>query len=130
MLEEKPVLMVFGSYTWPPFRQRVAANESLYNRYSDRIHFIIVYTVEAHPSPLVNPRTYEERVEQAIKCSEEDSINVTVIVDEVDNSVWRAYGARPNNAYLIDTDGTIIEKQIWYDPRMMERAITNYLGEG
>ena len=50
-----------------------------------------------------------------------------VLVDEMDNPVWCTYGAMPNSAYLIGTDGTIVEKQAWYKPQLMEEAILSYL---
>lgn len=53
--------------------------------------------------------------------------DITVIVDRMDNPVWCTYGPAPNSAYLIDTDGTVIEKQGWYNPALMGLAIENYL---
>ena len=47
----------------------------------------------------------------------------------MDNPVYCTYGSRPNNAYLIGTDGTIAEKQAWYDPLQMEDALLKYLEE-
>ena len=32
-------------------------------------------------------------------------------------------------AYLIGSDGKIVERQFWYDPRVMELAIIDYLAE-
>ena len=75
------------------------------------------------------PLTYEERVELARKTAVEAGINVLLLVDEIDNPVWCTYGPAPNIAYLIGTDGIIIAKQGWYDPKLMEHAIINYLEE-
>ena len=75
------------------------------------------------------PLTYEERVELARKTAVEAGINVPLLVDEIDNPVWCTYGPAPNIAYLIGTDGIIIAKQGWYDPKVMEQAIINYLEE-
>jgi len=75
------------------------------------------------------PLTYEERVELARKTAVEASINIPLLVDEIDNPVWCTYGPAPNIAYLIGTDGRIIAKQGWYDPKLMEQAITIYLEE-
>lgn len=75
------------------------------------------------------PLTYEERVELAHKTAVEAGINLPLLVDEIDNPVWCTYGPAPNIAYLIGTDGIIIAKQGWYDPKLMEQAIINYLEE-
>jgi hypothetical protein len=44
----------------------------------------------------------------------------------MDNAVWCTYGARPNNAYLIGTNGKIVTKHLWYAPVLMEKAIKEY----
>ena len=115
------------------------------------MHFINIYSIDAHPigstspysnrewsslysndkegNPVGQPLTYEERVELARKTAVEAGINVPLLVDEMDNPVWCTYGPAPNIAYLIGTDGKIIAKQGWYDPKLMEQAITSYLGE-
>ena len=113
------------------------------------MHFIYIYTVEAHPigspSPYSNKEwlgaysfdaqgnpvnqaiTYEERVEHARKTKMEAGINILILVDEMDNPVWSTYGPAPNISYLIGTDGKIIVKQGWYDPKLMEQEIGRYL---
>ena len=76
---------------------------------------------------MAQPLTYEERVELARKTAVEAGINVPILVDEIDNPVWCTYGPAPNIAYLIGTDGKIITKQGWYNPKLMEQGITSYL---
>src|SRR3954462_5713163 len=46
---QRPVALVFGSYTWPPFRRAVPALDELYCDYRDRVAFHVVYIEEAHP---------------------------------------------------------------------------------
>jgi hypothetical protein len=58
---------------------------------------------------------------------QEIGITVPVLIDEFDNPVWCTYGPAPNIAYLIDRDGIIIEKQGWYQPELMEKAIEMHL---
>jgi len=77
---------------------------------------------------LYQPDHYAWRIDQARKMKadllKED---IPVIVDRMDNPVWCTYGPAPNSAYLIGTDGTIIEKQGWYNPELMGEAIKNHL---
>ena len=77
---------------------------------------------------LLQPTNYGERVAQATQMAQELNITVPVLVDEMDNAVWCAYGPAPNSAYLIGIDGTIVEKQDWYQPQIMETAIIDYNG--
>ena len=102
------------------------------------MQFLVIYTREAHPvgspgegDPLAQPVTYRERVKLASRMIAEEGITVPVLVDEMDNPVWCTYGPAPDIAYLIGTDGRIIEKQGWYQPQLMETAIVDYLaGDG
>ncbi len=106
------------------------------------MHFIIIYTLEAHPTdsprpgpystdedgnPIYESQTYDERLEVARKTVAAEGITVPVLVDEMDNPLWCTYGPAPNIAYLIATDGTIVEKQGWYQPQEMEVTIIEYL---
>jgi hypothetical protein len=107
------------------------------------MHFIIIYTREAHAvdtgrtgsysrdeegNPIYEPQTYEERLELAIKTINVEGITVPVLVDEMDNPLWCTYGPAPNIAYLIGTDGKIVARQGWYNPEEMESSILAYLG--
>lgn len=80
---------------------------------------------------MYQPDHYAWRVDQAKKMREalisEESI--PVLVDEMDNPLWCTYGPLPNGAYLIGTDGTVIEKEGWFKKSDMETAIKDYLGE-
>ena len=78
-------------------------------------------------NPLAQPVTYEERVQLTARTIAEEGLTVPVLVDEVDNPVWCTYGPAPDIAYLIGTDGRIVEKQGWYQPQLMETAIIDYL---
>ena len=123
----------------------------MHEEYGDGVHFIIVYTIEAHPAssdspyfgeenldsystdsegkPVYQPQAYQERVELARMAVNNEGMRMTVLVDEMDNPVWCTYGPAPNIAYLIGMDGKIFAKQGWYDPGEMEAAIQSYLRE-
>ncbi len=71
--------------------------------YGGQVHFIIIYTKEAHAldtgrvgrssydeegNPIYEPRTYDERIELARKTMAAEGIIIPVLVDEMDNAVW------------------------------------------
>ncbi len=58
---------------------------------------------------------------------QELGITVPVLIDEMDNPLWCTYGPAPNIAYLIGTDGIVIEQQQWYQVQAMESAMNQYL---
>lgn len=117
----------------------------MYTRYKDKVHFVIVYVIEPHPSgsrspyaqgewtdansqdkqgnPIKQPMSYSERVKLAQLLIKDDGIAVPILVDKMNNVVWQTYGPAPNLAYLIGTDKKVIVAQEWYSAREMESAI-------
>ena len=115
------------------------------------MHFVVVYVIEPHPvgsaspytgrewpdstswdlqgNPVAQPETYEERAGLASQCADDAAITAQILVDEMDNSVWETYGPAPNLAYLIGTNGQVVEAQDWYVTSRMEPAILSYLGQ-
>lgn len=131
----KPVLMISSSYTCPVFRNKVPVINEVVDLYGSQLTTIIVYTPEAHPyldiSPYfgaVNtgqtnidagilyeqPETYGER--KAVLQAMLDSlpIGAPIYLDGPCNEWWDYYGPQPNNAYLIDTEGSIFRHHDWF----------------
>ena len=48
--DQRPVALVFSSYTIPPFRAQVERMNSIYNQYKDKMEFFFIYVREAHPT--------------------------------------------------------------------------------
>ncbi len=59
----------------------------------------------------------------------EVQIVAPVVIDDLDNAVWCTYGPASNIAYLLNSDGTIKFKQIYYDPTSMEQQIKDLLAK-
>jgi hypothetical protein len=119
------------------------------NTYSDVVHFVHIYSVEAHPqSPDTSPysgdvwelswstklhaKTYSEREANAIDAEAYITGNQLMLVDELtplprNNPVWCTYGPVPNGAYLIAQDGLIVAAQQWLDVNAMKTHIDNLL---
>lgn len=151
LLQGKPVLMISSSYTCPVFRNKVPRINQVAAQYADQITTIIVYTPEAHPvvdpSPYfgaVNtgqaniqagilyeqPETYGERKTIVQDMLAAMTINVPVYLDGPCNNWWNYYGPQPNNAYLIDLNGTIHTHHDWFDktPENIDCDIAALLG--
>ncbi len=54
---EKPVVLVFGSITCSPFRQRVLEVVPLFEQYQEKAQFLMVYIREAHPESAIQVPT-------------------------------------------------------------------------
>lgn len=136
LLHGKPVLMISSSYTCPVFRNKVVKINQLVSAYSSQLTIVIVYTPEAHPyldiSPYfgaVNtgqqnidagilyeqPETYGERKAVLQALVDSMPIDAPIYLDDPCNEWWNYYGPQPNNAYLIDTSGTIHTHHDWFD---------------
>ncbi|MBW2256040.1 MAG: hypothetical protein JRI25_15765, partial [Deltaproteobacteria bacterium] len=102
----------------------------LFERYHDRVQFLVVYIREAHPTdgwwlgggvvgwglrlviPLTStdttdPATLEERRAEAGRCQAALELGIPTLVDDVDDRVNEAYAAWPTRLYLIDVDGHV-----------------------
>ncbi len=112
----------------------------LWERYEDRVAFVVVYIREAHPEDgwvvtsnrdahieVADPTTNEEREAVAATCALRLEIRMPVVVDDVDDRIASAYGALPDRLYLIGTDGRVAfqgERGPWgFRPEDLERAI-------
>ena len=136
LLQGKPVLMISSSYTCPVFRNKVPKINDLVATYSSQLHIVIVYTLEAHPAVDISPyfgavntgqqnidadilfeqpETYGERKAVLQEMLDSMQIDAPVYIDGPCNAWWNYYGPQPNNAYLIDLNGTIHTHHDWFD---------------
>ena len=57
---------------------------------------------------LYDPKTMDERRQAAARCRSELAYGITTLVDDMDDSVNRAYAARPWRLYLVGVDGRVV----------------------
>jgi hypothetical protein len=127
----------------------------LYEQYSDRIQFLMIYIREAHPvdgwwlggglpgkvlsryepraaTDVYDPKTIDERRGVAEQCSIALEFGIPTLVDDIDDSVNKAYAALPTRLYLIDEDGRVAyaaAKGPWgFKPAELKEAIEELLG--
>ena len=118
-LGAKPVLMVFGSLTCP-------VTESS-GSYGAHIRFVMVNTREAHPGDLISqPKTFAEKERHARQLRDHHEFPFEVAVDDLEGSLHRAMGPKPNSAYLLSPDGVILFRAHWAnDAGGLRRAISD-----
>jgi len=137
---EKPVALVLGSYTCPPFRAGLASVQEVYRRHRERVAFLMIYIREAHPEEgwvlarnrrlgiaIADPTSFEERATVARSCAARMELEMPVLVDELGNEVARQYGGWPMRLYLIDRDGRVAYRgadgPFGFKPAELEAAI-------
>jgi len=116
-LRGKPVVLVFGSCTCPPFVRSTRATGALFERYGRRAHFLMVYVREAHPTDgwavegnrfkVAQPTTLEQRRTVAQDFVKEIGIRMPLAVDTIEGSAEQLYDPFPNRLVVIDAEGRI-----------------------
>lgn len=113
-LGDRPVLLVFGSRTCPVTRSGLPRIDALLDVYGDRVRFVLVQTREAHPGDvLTQPGTLAAKTAHAAAMREDLGVRHEVAVDDVDGTLHRALGPKPNSAYVLTPDGTISARIHW-----------------
>lgn len=136
----KPVVVEFGSYTCPVFRRKVEGLAKLRSEYGDAVQWIMIYTLEAHPTDgwaisintqsgieLPQHTSFEKRLECAKLCKEKLDLKLHVLVDGYENKVTDAYGGRPNRGFVIDAEGKVVSKQVWIEVDATRKALDSIL---
>ncbi len=143
-----PALIVTNSFTCPKSRSRWPELAEIVKKYGDKLNVVIVYVIEAHPVGSIcpykgveditpenqrdgvfrrQPKTLEDRLELAQEFKRYLRIDVPIYVDPLDNRAWRALGAAPNIAFLLDEDGMVVARQGWFDGKDLPESIDKHL---
>ena len=115
----KPVVLVFGSCTCPPFVRSTSTINSLFDEYREDVNFLMIYIREAHPIGgrevpnnqfKVNaPTTLRERCELAEDFNGRIQMRMPIVVDTIDDAVADVYAPWPNRLVVVDADGKIVD---------------------
>jgi len=111
---DKPVLVIFGSMTCPMTASAAPSVQALYDEFGEQIDFIMLYVREAHPGEhFTQTESVEEKLEHARALKEFYDIPWTVAADSVEGDLHRALDPKPNAAYLMNSEGTILFRSLW-----------------
>lgn len=111
--------------------------EEIREKYGEKVTFIILYQREAHPnqrmgsaydySDIDQPENYEERHVLAQRTCDDLHPATLIVIDDMENSVRKAYGGLPNSAFIIDKGGIVVQKENWADigawPAILDRLL-------
>ncbi len=141
---KSPIVLVFGSYSCPNFRDAAPALISMYRRYAARVPFLLVYIREAHAGEdwqstrntrdnvaLPPAATFGEKHDHATMCSRKLHLPFPAAVDGMDGAVEQAYNAWPSRAFVIDDNGRVIYStrltELDFRPAEMEHVLRQVL---
>lgn len=118
-----PVVLETGSYSCPMYVGNIGAMDRLARRYPE-VKFLVLYVREAHPGSKVSAhRSIEDKAALARKVASEEHEVREILVDDLEGSAHRAYGNLPDMVYLIGEDGTVLLREQWNDPEIVEKAL-------
>ena len=107
-----PLVLNFGSCSWPPFRRALKEFGELKKRFK-KVDFCIIYIQEAHPTDewsfdgleghpdVKQPKTMEDRLDCAQILTKMINYDVDIYVDGLDNKANKAFGAMPERLAVV-----------------------------
>jgi len=114
LAETGAVLLVFGSYTCPVTESAAPGLNQLHAGFGDRMRFVMVNVREAHPGKNVpQPQLMDQKTANAEQLRDLHGFDFEVAVDDIDGTLHRALSPKPNSAYIVDRDGTILFRAQW-----------------
>lgn len=151
-LGKKPILIVTGAYTCPLFRSKVYELNDLCNKYGNLIDIYLVYVSEPHPNneygyyfnskdPIYQNQqekidkeldtTMAERKAAAEFLKATFELKCEVLLDDDSDNFLKNFGYSSNMAYLINPEGLIVQKHVWFNkpPDNMSIDIEMLLGD-
>ena len=125
LAESGPALLVVGSYTCPVTDSAAPGLNDLHARFGDRVRFVMVAVREAHPGARApQPTDFETKRAHAERLRDLHNITYEVAVDDIEGRLHRALSPKPNSAYLLGSDGTILFRAHWAnDTKALAKAL-------
>ena len=92
--------------------------ESLAIEYSGSVDFYVLYVREAHPGKNYPAhKSFSQKLKFAKDLIRLERVGRTVLIDDLEGTVHRDYGDRPNSIYIIGKAGVISYRADWDDPK-------------
>jgi peroxiredoxin len=125
---QRPIVVEFGSISCPIFVDKLDRMRRTVDMFADRVDFYVVYVREAHPGRNYPPHQgLDDKLQHAGDLQRLETVSPTLLVDGVEGSMHRDYGALPNAVYVIGTDGVISFRADWNDPQRLEAHLSGLL---
>lgn len=115
---KQPFLLTTASVTCPMTATADPILRDLHDEFGDRIAFVSLYVVEAHPGDQIpQPESFEQKLEHAKLLKTRDLLPWPVAVDDIEGSLHRQLDRLPNAAWLVGSDGRVLFRSLWTNAR-------------
>lgn len=90
--------------------------QSIYEAHGKDADFWWIYIQEAHPTDGRRPsrtvkvdthQTLEDRRSAAVGCSKASSLKVPILLDDMNDTLAKAYSAKPERFFILGSDGKV-----------------------
>src|SRR5581483_3502057 len=110
VLRERHAVLIFGAITSPVTGTNMPELNHLWEYVRWRgIQFLFIYAREPHPGEVYPHHTsMEQKIAVAREFQQVEHVRFPVLVDELDGSVHRAYGPRPNPIFVVHRNGRLV----------------------
>jgi len=118
----------FGSSTTEPFLQQLKAMNKVMKKYRKKAFYYTIYTAEQNYD--WQAKDYFEKYERAKGLRFQYGVQSgsrmvgKILVDEVDESVYKAYGSVSAGVFIVDGEGNIVYKAKVVDPSAVKKAMS------
>jgi hypothetical protein len=101
--------------------------DALAAQYAERgFASLFIYTREAHPGEILPHHTnFAQKLAMARRFQEEQGVQRRILVDALDGSGHKLYGALPNMTWILLRGGLIAYKAAWTDAEDVRMAMEN-----
>lgn len=114
LLERGPALITLASFTSPMAASGGPVLRRLHGEFGDPIAFMTLYVREAHPGDRYpQPDSMDAKLRHARSFRDREGIPWPVAVDSLSGTVHRQLDSKPNSAYLLGADGTVLFRSLW-----------------
>ena len=122
---DKNVVLTFGSSTCPFTAASIGGLNDLHEDFEDEdVEFLFVYIREAHPGEKRPAHeSWEDKVAAAEEFRDEEDVDMTIIVDDLNGRIHKKYGTLPNPTYIIDKSGRVSFRSLWTRPSVIAKAL-------
>ncbi len=95
---------------------------------------VVVCVRDPHPGEpayrkYVQPENMEQRKQYAKELADTRSMAATVVVDSMQDEVYKLFGSLPNMVYVLDRDGTIAYKATWAMADKIDQVLSQMTAE-
>lgn len=124
-INNKPLLLIFGSLTCPMTASAMPNIKHLHERFGDKVEFVLMNVREAHPGERVpQPENISKKLEHARQLKQLYDVDLTVATDDIDGSLHRTLDPKPNAVFLMSIEGTVLFRSLWVsDGKSLTQAL-------